>query len=265
MTPTELCYFDDFATTLVVDSVLNFTTHKMSKKRRYLYQDEYRTARTVMKTFREQRDWTNAIYGLLTLRSVSHFLSKLPPNKLFEFRDHIVRFLNMFILDSGYTIQECKRYSQEGHQGAKLVSTGVWSRGDKIERLSGVVCLLSSEDEDSILAQEGSDFSVMYSTRKRCSTLWLGPGAYINHDCRPTCEFVSHGSTAHIRVLRDMVPGDEITCFYGSEFFGPNNIDCECCTCEKNMNGAFSYLRGNENAEPIISEKKTKYELRSRS
>lgn len=265
MTPLELCYFDDFATTLIVDAVLNFTTHKMSKKRRYVYVDEQRLAREAMQNYRKEQDMPAAIYAFLNLRSVRCFIDKLAPNKQLEFRDHLIRFLNVFHSESGYTIQECNRYSQEGNQGAKLVATRAWYRGDKIGRLSGVVCVLSAQDEDTILQPEGSDFSVMYSNRKRCSTLWLGPGAYINHDCKPTCEFVSHGSTAHIRVLRDMVAGDEITCYYGSEFFGTNNGDCECVTCEKTKRGKFARTGEEENAEPIETGNRVKYCLRSRS
>uniref|UniRef100_A0A8R1I5A9 [histone H4]-N-methyl-L-lysine(20) N-methyltransferase n=1 Tax=Caenorhabditis japonica TaxID=281687 RepID=A0A8R1I5A9_CAEJA len=200
MSPMELCSFDDFATTLVVDSILTDPTHKMFERKRYVKQDERTAARAVMRTFLDDQDWAKAIYGILKLRSVRGFLSGLPANKHCEFRDHIVRFLNMFHADSGFTIKECTRYAAEGHKGAKLVTTRPFFRGDKIDRLSGVVCLLTDAEEEAILTPGVNDFSVMYSTRKRCATLWLGPGAYINHDCKPTCEFVSHGSTAHIRV-----------------------------------------------------------------
>ncbi|KAF1766272.1 hypothetical protein GCK72_006228 [Caenorhabditis remanei] len=269
LTPAELAAFDDLSTTLVVDSVLNFTTHKISRKRRYLYGDEHRMASETMKKFRESQDWTNAIYSFLNMRSIKGFIEKFTFNKQAEFRDHIVRFLNIFSIDAGYTIEECNRYSAEGHKGAKLVATRAWSRGDKIDRLIGVLCSMKNNEETTLLSAEGSDFSVMYSTRKRCSTLWLGPGAYINHDCKPTCQFQSNGTSAHIRVLRDMVAGDEITCFYGNEFFGPGNVDCECVTCEKNKRGKFQLNSDEENQEPEPEteepgSKRMKYSLRSR-
>ncbi|CAJ0959726.1 unnamed protein product, partial [Mesorhabditis belari] len=247
LTPLELSAFDDCATALVVDSILGFQTHKMFKRTRYLKNENGR-AIEIMRKFRQEQNCKAVFQDFLKIRSINKFLLAYPINKQKEFRDHVVRFLQMFSKESGFTIESCSRYSQEDKKGAKLVATKYWRKGEHLTRLYGVVSEMSVKEEESILRPGINDFSVMYSTRKQCAQLWLGPGAYINHDCHPSCQWVSVGKTASIQAIRNIEPGEEITIFYGEDFFGDRNERCECYTCERHGTGAFTGLDENSDS-----------------
>lgn len=87
----------------------------------------------------------------------------------------------------------------------------------------------------------GRDFSVIRSARKGCSQLLLGPARFVNHDCDPNAEFHRLGSSQMVfKCLRPIGLNEEITTYYGDNYFEWGNAECMCLTCEVRGKGAFS-------------------------
>ncbi|CAM4878191.1 unnamed protein product [Rotaria socialis] len=236
----DLCENDDLATMITVDSVFGFTTHKMNIR----FRPNRRLTpqwKLAVEQFQEHTDYQRCFDEVTSIGTwYDQLLARKSPTQLTAFKEHMYRFLHLFNKNSGVTLEPCYRYSTE-KCGGKVVATKAWAVHDKIEMLIGCIAELSPDEEQAFLKPGVNDFSVMYSCRKKCSQLWLGPAAYINHDCRANCKFVATGlSSAYIHVLRPIEIGDEITCCYGSDFFGDSNSLCECRSCETLSNGAFA-------------------------
>ncbi|EDV21936.1 uncharacterized protein TRIADDRAFT_29474 [Trichoplax adhaerens] len=232
MQASQLAEYDDIAISLVIDPLLGFKTHKMNPKFRWVTCNR-EELRSIVEEYISSGNLDEACNGILSTKWACHYLMNKDPLQKQLFKEHLCRYLRVFSPNSGFSILPVRRYSAEKLE-AKISVTTEWLKSSKIHDLCGCIAEMTEDEEKRLLLPGENDFSIMFSTRKKCSQLWLGPAAYINHDCRPSCKFISTGrNTACVKVLRDLKAGDEVTCYYGDNFFGDNNKDCKCETCER--------------------------------
>lgn len=100
----------------------------------------------------------------------------------FDFFSHMKRYLMMYMPNAGFEIARTMRYGISDKVEARIVATQSFQAGDEIRCCSGIIAELTKDEEDSL---KNRDFSVMYSVKKKCMCLFLGPARFVNHDCKP--------------------------------------------------------------------------------
>ena len=98
---------------------------------------------------------------------------------------------------------------------------------------------MDEEEDQSFISNA---FSITYSSRKKTPSLFLGPARFANHDCDANAKLESRGGEGMVVIaVRDIEEGDEINVNYGENYFGEDNCECLCSTCEKKGIGGWRY------------------------
>ncbi|GAA5968072.1 hypothetical protein JCM21900_004503 [Sporobolomyces salmonicolor] len=238
-------------------------TGKMNKHNRELrmHDSEVVDAKALVTQLRKGTITVTAgLDALLALPSVRAFNKKWDDEPLFA--NHAKRYILAFRPECGIAFHETDRYKNPaGLKGAKaqknlsaiaarrdpstFIEVGVFAtrsfkKGEVINLRGGIADLTEEEDDELRDSGGRSDFSVLWSERKNCFCLLLGPARFVNHDCRNNVEFQLVGSNMSFKVLEDIEKDEEIFTHYGAHYFEMDNASCLCATCEQLKQGAFA-------------------------
>jgi histone-lysine N-methyltransferase SUV420H len=178
------------------------------------------------------KDVSKAETALLNLPGLRKYLDKLRATREKDwFRRHMRKYIAMYLPECAFEVTTTNRYTITAQEAAVSARKYI-SAGKTIQYLTGTLVPITREEEiDLDLTRR--DFSIVMSSRKKTPSLFLGPARFANHDCNANGRLVMRGSEGmEVVATRDIEVGDEITVTYGENYFGINNCECLCHTCE---------------------------------
>lgn len=182
-----------------------------------------------------------------------------------DFVQHLRRYLRIYMLDCPWEVSTTNRYTIVTHE-ACVIARRYIKRNETIKYLSGIQINITPEEEKEITVRK-KDFSIVVSSRKKCTSLFMGPARFANHDCRANAKLMTTGhSTIEIVASRPIEVGEEITVTYSDCYFGENNCECLCRTCEQELRNGWAPEGGAVNVKISVEgdELKETYSLRRR-
>ena len=170
---------------------------------------------------------------LLALKPIRTFYDRLKTDVEREhFERHLRKYTRVYLPDAPFEVSTTNRYTIDTHE-ASITARSVLSRGELIRHLTGVQIPITKDEEEK-LDLTRRDFSIVISSRKRMPSLFLGPARFANHDCDANARLrTSHDGGIEVVAQKEIDVGEEITVSYGDDYFGVDNRDCLCATCER--------------------------------
>jgi histone-lysine N-methyltransferase SUV420H len=184
------------------------------------------------------KDAASAAHHLLQLPALASYLNSLPSKEEKKhFQDHFRKYVNIYLPDCPFEVTTTNRYTIITHEAATVARKPI-RRNETIKYLTGVQVAMSEADEKFLGI---NDFSVVMSSRKKRPSLFLGPARFANHDCNANAKLITMGHNGMTIVsARDIDVGEEITVTYGEDYFGEDNCECLCATCERLQRNGWS-------------------------
>ncbi|KAJ6014897.1 Histone-lysine N-methyltransferase SET9 [Penicillium herquei] len=235
LTLAKLASYDDVATDALVDHAYFWTTTRKNRTKyspaRGIHDDD--VGRVLLHDVVVSKDVPQAERKLLELPGLRKYLNNLPsPREKEWFRRHLRKYVQMYHPDCPFEVTTTNRYIITQHEAAICARKFIKS-GQEIKFLSGTLVSMTKEEELD-LGLTRQDFSVVMSSRRKTPSFFLGPARFANHDCDANGRLVTRGNEGmSVMATRNIYEGEEITVSYGEDYFGIDNCECLCLTCER--------------------------------
>lgn len=177
---------------------------------------------------------------LLAMKGLKKYLDSLPNDREREwFRRHFRKYVHIYLPDCPFEISTTNRYTITEHEASVVARRNI-KKGEEIKYLCGTLVSMTRQEELD-LGFNRKDFSIVMSSRRKNPSLFLGPARFANHDCSANGRLSTRGNDGmQVIAARDIEQGEEITVSYGEDYFGIDNCECLCETCERAVRNGWS-------------------------
>ncbi|TKA81318.1 hypothetical protein B0A49_00317 [Cryomyces minteri] len=259
LTLSQLASYDDFITDALVDRVYFWTTIRKNKARytasRGLGDEDI--AAILRQVVVVGKDPLKATKQLLEFKGIRrHYQSLRSADEKEHFQRHLRKYVNIYMPDCPFEVSTTNRYTISTQEAAVTARKFI-PRGHEIKYLNGIqVSMTKQEEEDLDVTRR--DFSIVFSSRKKTPHLFLGPARFANHDCDANARLSTKGPNGmQIVSTKDIEVGEEVTVSYGDDYFGDDNVECLCATCERLQRNGWAVVTGDDisgSATPVVEE-----------
>ncbi|KXT14811.1 hypothetical protein AC579_9649 [Pseudocercospora musae] len=234
LTLSQLANYDDLITDALVDAVYFWS--KIRKLKANYHGSRGLIDEQICKTLQQKviigKDPAGAQEKLLQEQSglLKYHRALKTEDEKEHFLRHMRKYINIYLPDCPFEVCTTNRYTIETAEACIIARKRI-RRGEPVKYLTGIQVEMTEKEEKMLSSR--TDFSIVISSRKKRPSLFLGPARFANHDCDSNAKLTTTGAHGiHIQARKDIEIGDEITVTYGEDYFGEDNCECLCHTCE---------------------------------
>ncbi|KZL85417.1 histone-lysine n-methyltransferase set9 [Colletotrichum incanum] len=256
LTLAQLASYDDFLTDALVDHAFYWTT--IPKNRNSYHPSrgvrEEDITQIIQNEIVVKKDLESAERKLLATDGFRKFFAALKTDKAKDdFKRHMRRYTQVYLPDCPFEVNSTNRYTIVSHEAA-ITARRFIRRNETVKYLAGTQVNISPEEEREMTARK-KDFSIIISARNKCASLFMGPARFANHDCGANAKLMTTSSaTIEIIATRNIDVGEEITVTYAENYFGEDNCECLCKTCEDRCTNGWAPAEGEVVVKKSIEE-----------